>query len=380
MVLGIDCSRYAAEKPTGVETYTDRVVDGFIDRADQLGYQEIRLYVRSAPQVEQLLYKIEKSGQKTLKVVLIEKKRLWTLVWLSWEMIRNQIDVLFVPSHTLPFMLPRRSVMTVHGLEALLFPKAYSIVQNLYQRFSLFWAGVQGTKLIAVSESVKKDLVKYFQLPEDRIQVVYNGFDRGPEKGTKVSDGTEVKPMIDGDYVLSVARLEERKNQLRLISAFESLAAEFPALKLVLVGPDGMGSKAIREAAEKSPVKDRITIPGYQHRETVQGLIEHAQIFAYPSLAEGFGIPVLEAFDASTPVLTSKGSAMEEIGGDGAVYVDALSVESIASGLKSLLMDKALVKKNVQEGKKRVEFFFWGKCVEETVGIVKSFFVEKPSA
>ena len=379
MILGIDCSRYAAEKPTGVETYTDRVVDGLIARADQLGFQEVRLYVRSAPQVEQLLYKIEKAGQKTIKVVLIERGKLWTLVWLSWEIIRNPIDVLFVPSHTLPILVPRYSVMTVHGLEALLFPQAYTVIQRLYQRFSIWWGKIQGTRFVAVSEAVKKDLIKFFAIEKSRIQVVFNGFDRGPEKKPKGSEDAEMKPMIEGDYILNVARLEERKNQLRLVQAFESIAVEYSQLKLVLVGPDGMGAKAIHDLAEKSSVKDRIIIPGYQHRETVQGLMEHAQVFAYPSLAEGFGIPILEAFDAGVPVLTSKGSAMEEIGGEAAVYVDALSVESIVTGLKSLLSDKALVKKNVLEGKQRIELFSWEHCVEGTVAVVKSFFVEKPS-
>jgi|CXWL01.1.fsa_nt_gi glycosyltransferase involved in cell wall biosynthesis len=378
MILGLDCSRYAAEKPTGVETYTDRVVDGIIARADLLGFKELRCYVRSAIQVEQLLYKIEKFGQKTVKVKLIERKNLWTLVWLSWEMIRAPVDLLFVPSHTLPFFIPRYSLMTVHGLEALLFPQAYTVTQRLYQRFSIWWGKVQGTKLVAVSEAVKKDLLKFFVMGKDRIQVVYNGFDR-VETNEKSPPVEETKPMIEGDYILNVARLEERKNQLRLIQAFEAIAVEFPELKLVLVGPDGMGAVAIHAAVEKSAVKDRIVVPGYQHRETVQGLMEHAKVFAYPSLAEGFGIPILEAFDAGTPVLTSKGSAMEEIGADAAVYVDPLSVESIAAGLKSLLTDKSLVKKNVESGKKRMELFSWEHCVEGTVAVLKSFFVEKTS-
>src|SRR3990172_10837878 len=98
MILGIDCSRFVLPQPTGVEIYTDRVVEGIVSRADHLGYDEVRLYAKAAAEVEKLLDLIEEYGQKNVKVKLIDHQRFWTALWLSWEILWNRPDVLFVPS------------------------------------------------------------------------------------------------------------------------------------------------------------------------------------------------------------------------------------------------------------------------------------------
>ena len=362
MILGIDCSRYAASQMTGVEVYTNRVIEGILARAGSLGYEEIRLYVKNHHQVEQLKRLTGQVGQSVLKVQLIERGRGWTLLWLSWELFRQPVDVFFVPSHTLPLWLPRKSLLTVHGVEALLFPLAYSWVQRWYQWFAIWWAKKRQVHLMAVSRAVKKDLIKYFGIDKQDISVVWNGFDRKEKRGKK--ELQERKDLLEGEYVLHVGRLEERKNQLRLVEAFEKIAPEFKKLQLVLVGPDGLGSQKIHQKVEQSPVKDRIYMAGYLDRDIVQTLLEKATIFAFPSLAEGFGMPVLEAMDAGVPVVTSKGSATEEVGGEAVVLCDPLSVESIADGLRQFLMDEKLRSQKVREGKKRIEVFSWERCVE----------------
>lgn len=370
MILGIDCSRFAAERPTGVELYTNHLVEGIIAQADALGYDEIRLYVRNAQQLERLLYLIETSGQKTLQVRLIERPYLWTLVWLSWEILRRPTDVLFVPSHTLPLVVPKRSLLAVHGVEALLFPQAYSLLQRWYQQFSLWWAKRKGAELIAVSETVKRDLLRIFQISAEMVTVVFNGAEGLKGEKRKIKD-ENVKALIEGKYVLHVGRLEERKNQLRLMEAFEQIAVEFPKLQLVLVGGDGYGAEKIHARVEGSSRKDRLHLTGYLGRDLVQQLMEKAELFVYPSLAEGFGIPILEAFAAGVPVLTSQGSATEEVGGGAVVLCDPLSVESIVGGLRKLLTDEALRNQKIRDGKKRLDLFSWDRCVDETMKILK---------
>lgn len=362
MILGIDCSRYAASQLTGVEVYTDRVTEGVLAQAGSLGYQEIRLYVKTQHQVEQLKKFTGQVGQSVLQVRLIERQRAWTLVWLSWELIRHPIDVLFVPSHTLPFFLPRKSLLTVHGVEALLFPKAYTWMQRMYQWFSIWWAKRHKTRLIAVSKAVRKDLMTFFGIEKERVSVVWNGFDRKEKRGKK--DLQERRDLLEGEYILHVGRIEERKNQLRLVEAFEKIAPEFKKLQLVLVGPDGLGAQKVKEKVEHSSVKDRIYMAGYLDREIVQTLLEKATVFAFPSLAEGFGMPVLEAMDAGVAVLTSKGSATEEVGGEAVVLCDPLSVDSIAEGLRQLLSDEKLRNQKIREGKKRIDLFSWERCVD----------------
>ena len=362
MILGIDCSRYAATQPTGVEIYTDRVIEGLLSQAGSLGYQEIRLYVKNLYQAEQLKKFTDQVGQNVLKVQMIDRQKFWTLLWLTWELVRRPIDVLFVPSHTLPFLVPRRSLMVVHGIEAMLFPKAYTWFQSAYQKFSLWWAKKNNTALIAVSEAVKTDLVAFFGFNKKQITVVWNGFDRKEKRGKK--ELKERQDLLEGDYILHVGRLEERKNQLRLVEAFEKIAGEFTKLQLVLVGPNAYGAQKIHQRIDASPVKDRIYLAGYLDRQIVQTLLEKAHIFAFPSIAEGFGMPILEAMDAGVPVLTSKGSATEEVGDGAVVLCDPLSVDSIAGGLKQLLTDEKLAAQKVRDGKKRIDLFSWERCVD----------------
>lgn len=360
MILGIDCSRYHLPNPTGVEKYTNRLVEALISQLGSLGYDEIRLYCQRPEQELALKELLEKNAQTQAKIVLIPKLHFWTLLHLSIELYRHPIDLLFVPSHTMPFVIPKKSLLTVHGFEALTYPEAYSIIQSLYQQVMLWHSKWLGTGYIAVSNAVKEDLKKFFVMPEKRITTIYHGYER--VKKSK----EERKPLVEGDYILHIGRLEERKNQCRLIEAFESIAQEHKKLFLVLVGGDGYGAKKIHQKVEKSSVKDRVHLTGYQDEEMIFQLLEKAKVFAYPSLSEGFGMPILEAFDAGVPVLTSKGSATEEITGDSGLLCDALSVESIAQGLKILLSDDSIRQEKIRRGKKRLEQFSWERCVEET--------------
>jgi len=374
MILGIDCSRFDLEKPTGVEVYTDRVVEGIIKQADSLGFEEVRLYAKTAEQVEKLLFLTEKWKQGTVQVKLINWPYLWTLGGLSWELLRRKVDVLFVPSHTIPLVVPKQVLWTVHGIEAVTFPQAYSVWQKYYHLFALWWAKRKQVKMIAVSKAVKKDLLDKAAVNGDLLDVIYNGYDDVSQiKDQKPKE--KRKHLVEGDFILNVGRLEERKNQLRLIQAFEKIVvdAEYKKLKLVLVGPDGFGAEKIKEYVEKSEWREGIYLTGYQDREMVQDLMRRAKLFAFPSLAEGFGIPILEAFSLELPVMTSKGTAAEEIAGGAAVLCDPLDVDDISEKIKELLKSRKLRKEKIELGISQLEKFGWDKCVEALVQVLKNY-------
>lgn len=367
MILGIDCSRYAAEQPTGVEVYTDRLVEGLLEQLPNLGYEQVRLYVRTPFQLEKLLRLTEEAQLKNVEVVLIERQKFWTLIGLSWQLLWHPVKVLFVPSHTLPSFTPRKSLLTVHGLESYHFPEAYSWFQRFLQSRNLAYARRKGTRLMAVSKAVRDDLLAFAGIPSDQVEVVWNGFDKPQMKALP-----DVKDVVKGEYLLSVGRLEERKNQRRLVQAFDIVAEQHPKLSLVLVGPEGQGVEEVRAQVEASPYRDRIVLAGYQERPMVQALMQKAKILCYPSLAEGFGIPILEGFAAGVPVLTSKGSACEEVAGEAAVLVDPLVVASIVKGLEKALNDESFRKELVKRGKAWMQSFSWDRCVKETADILKA--------
>ena len=278
MILGVDCSRMSQENPTGVEHYTNHLVKGLVESSQKLGYQSIRLYVKNAQQLQQLLQMTERNA--LCEVVLISTKRLWTLWGLSKELFKRPVDVLFVPSHVLPLVVPQKSFLTVHGVEALLYPKAYTFFQRWYQRFGIWWASKKKAECICVSQAVKSDVQRFFHFQESQMHVVYNGFQKPSDEQLDQKSDLKNFSFLNHPYVLNVGRLESRKNQSRLIKAFEGLADEFADLQLVLVGPDGVQAKAIKEQVKNSDVSSRMYLLGYQSQPKVYALMKHAEIFA----------------------------------------------------------------------------------------------------
>jgi glycosyltransferase involved in cell wall biosynthesis len=171
--------------------------------------------------------------------------------------------------------------------------------------------------------------------------------------------------------VLHVGAVQKRKNIVRLAKAFEQMP---PDWRLVLVGSCGFGSGEILHQIEKSPVRDRIEVPGYVSATTLANYYARAGIFAFPSLDEGFGIPILEAMAWGIPVLTSNRAALPEAGGDAALYVNPFSIEELASALRSLARDEELRKTLAARGALRAVDFPWERAVEQTAGIYRDLF------
>ena len=363
MLVGIDASRYGREKATGVELYTNKVIDGLLG---QIGKSDVvwRFYVAHEWQVE----KLHKFLSDKVEIRLIKRKRLWTQMGLAKEMKNDPPDLLFVPSHVLPRICPEKSVVVIHGLEALSFPKAYSVFVRKYQKITTQDAVKKASKLIAVSKAVKEDLKKYFDCPEEKIEVVYEGAHPSATLGT-FGERQERK---EKGVILSVGRVEERKNQLRLVKAFKAFHEEKPDWKLVLVGPDGYGAEKVYNFLKKQSVEFQkaVELKGFQEHDEVMKFLADASVFAYPSLAEGFGLPILEAMSAGTPVLTSRGTACAEIGGEAVLQVDPLDVDDILRGLKEITSDENLRKTLVKKGHERVKEFSWEKCVDQIYSLL----------
>ena len=399
MLVGVDASRYGQEKATGVELYTNKVIDGLLKR---VGDSDVvwRLYVAHEWQVE----KLHGFLSNKVEIRLIKRKRLWTQVGLAKEMKKDPPDLLFVPSHVLPRICPKKSVVVVHGLEALSFPKAYSGFVRKYQKMTTKYAVKKTSKLIAVSKAVKGDLMNYFDCPEEKIEVVYEGAQERRERREReeregkvilsvgrVEERREREGKVilsvgrveerrerrereerEGKVILSVGRVEERKNQLRLLKAFKLFFEGNPNWKLVFVGPDGYGAEKVHAFLKKQSAEFQkaVELKGFQGHEEVMRLLAGASVFAYPSLAEGFGLPILEAMSVGTPVLTSRGTACAEIGGEAVLQVDPLSVDDILRGLREITGSDQLRSGLVEKGHKRVKEFSWDKCVDQIYRIL----------
>jgi glycosyltransferase involved in cell wall biosynthesis len=215
--------------------------------------------------------------------------------------------------------------------------------------------------------------VTAYGIPSAKITVVYPGFDAALEPIHDAQALAEVRARygISGDYILFIGRIQPRKNLTHLIEAFARIAAVDQGLTLVLAGPQGWLSEPIVAQVGARGLTGRVSFPGYVAAEDKAALISGARLFAYPSLYEGFGFPVLEAQACGTPLLTSTTSSLPEVAGEGGLLVDPQDVDAIAEGLDRLLQDVELRKRLVARGFENLKRFSWTRAAQQVSHIIE---------
>jgi len=357
MLIGIDASRANKKWKTGVEWYSYYLIQE-LKKIDQ---QNRYFLYSDRPLVGDLARCPQNFFEKILSWPL---SRFWTLGRLSLEMLfGKKPDTLFVPAHTLPLVNPKNAVVTVHDIGFERFPSAYSWVDKLYHRVSIRIIKRAARKIITVSEFSKKELQDVYQIPARKIAVVYNGFE--PIRNENLELSEELKQKINGPYLFFIGRLEEKKNVARVVEAFAQLRRS--DLKLVLAGKPGFGFERIEKIIAKNNLQDRVVILGWTDQQQIPALFANAEVFVFPSLYEGFGIPVLEAMDVKCPVLTSNTSSLPEVAGDAAYLVDPENVQEIVAGLQKILSDQDYRASLVARGLEQVKKFSWEKCARQTL-------------
>lgn len=360
--LGLDGSRAFLKYRTGIEEYSYQVIKHLREEVpdDIL----VRLYVRKkiafeGGKVSWKLPDIDFTLPSNWQVKGLWAPRFWTQIRLSLEMLFYPVDTLFIPAHTVPALHPRSTVVVVHGLEYEVSPESYSLWERFYMRASIRFSVWAAKKVIAVSENTKKDLQALYKVSPSKIQVVYEGFI--PQSYMNVSKKNNI---------LFIGRLEERKNVIRIIEAFEQLQDQVSGrYTLQLAGKPGFGYEKIKTTLESSLWKKNIEELGYITEKQKNTLLQEAKAFVFPSLYEGFGLPVLEAQAAGTPVITSNTSSLPEVAGEAAYFVNPQSSEELAEQLKKLLfLPYVQYQELVEKGYKNLERFSWQKCAKELVG------------
>jgi glycosyltransferase involved in cell wall biosynthesis len=257
--------------------------------------------------------------------------------------------------HGLNQRLPRlwrgRAVATFHDLFVI--TGEYSTPQ-FRARFTAQarQAAKRADAIIAVSAFTKRQVVELLDIEPSRVHVIHHGL-------RPLAYGSEIRENV----VLNVGAIQTRKNIARLVEAFEALD---PPWRLVLAGAFGYGAGAIRDRIERSPARDRISVLGYISATELASWYARAAIFAFPSLDEGFGMPLLEAMSAGVPIVTSSTSALPEVAGNAALLINPLDTEGLSRALRLLAADRELRQELVRAGQVRVREFSWEKAVRET--------------
>jgi len=311
------------------------------------------------------------------------KTKSFPLMWMqtrfAYELFCETYDKLFLPVQAAPLFVPSATevTVTIHDLAFRRYPETFPKWDLWKINFLLDVAIRRSQKLIAVSQSTKNDLLYFFpRLKEGRIRVIHHGFD-ADFFGAKLSLENIKKVLsnyqlsVDG-YILYVGALQPRKNLARLIEAFNVAKKSFSEMKLVLAGEAAWLSEPIFVAREKSPYKNDIILTGKVSFEELRALYQGARCFAFPSLYEGFGLPVLEAFASFLPVLLADNSSLREVGGNAALYVDALSMRDIAEKLTRLWSEEKLRAELVAKGQEQLKKFSWNRCAKETLEYIQS--------
>jgi glycosyltransferase involved in cell wall biosynthesis len=298
---------------------------------------------------------------------------IWEQVRLPRALDKLRIDVLHSTHHTLPLAGVRCCrVVTVHDVTFLRMPERYPPARRLYMQTLTRLSARFADAVIVPSNTVRDDVRRLLGVPYSKIAVVYEA--AGPQyrpidKETALAVAREYG--IEAPYVLSVGSLEPGKNRARLFRAMRELRDGGTEFRLAVVGQRAWRYEEELALVEQLGLSDRIVLPGYVKAKHLPALYAGAEAFAFPSLYEGFGLPVLESMACGVPVLTSNVSATAEVAGDAALLVDPTSVGAIRDGLRRLLDDADLRADLARRGIERAGHFTWVRAAEETRAVYR---------
>ena len=286
------------------------------------------------------------------------------------KLSRIRADLYHAPHYVLPFMTPCRSVVTVHDVIHLLFPQYLpSQFAKHYARYMIARALDKAEIVMTVSRASKRDLMGFFEVDENKIRVIPNGIDPGMLRGLEPEelDRTRQRFQLTGRNALFVGNIKPHKNVERLIASFARVREDssFADLGLIVVGDEISKYPALRRAVERHNVRAHVRFFGFVPERTLVALYRAADVFVFPSLYEGFGLPPLEAMANGTPVVTSKISSLPEVVGDAAITVDPYNVDEIADAMRKVLTDESLRERLVHNGRLRAERFSWEEAVSQ---------------
>lgn len=338
LLLGLDATYTLDPQPTGVSVYSKEILLG-LARLDP--FLPVRAYYRP--------HRFRRAIQQPLEPNIARR------VLTDW--IAPAVQVFHGLNQRLPRRIRQRSVVTFHDLFVL--TSEYS-TPDFRARFAEFArdAARRADLIITVSEFTASQVSDLLKVEASRIRVVPHGVRPPPSVGAVARE----------KMVLHVGALQSRKNIVRLVEAFEQMP---PDWRLVLAGGAGYGAESILARIAASSGSNRIAVTGYVSEAALEELYQKAAILAFPSLDEGFGIPILDAMARGVPVVTSRRSATQEVAGDAALLVDPTDVSQLAAALRQIADDDALRGRLVEQGLDRVKKFDWDTAVRKTRAVYK---------
>ncbi|MFC1959441.1 glycosyltransferase family 4 protein [Chloroflexota bacterium] len=309
---------------------------------------------------------------KTLAARLgaLQQDLLWGQILLPWQTARQKIDLLHVPTGLAPVVPTSPIVLSILDVLVLTMPENFPKWQRTYSRMVLPRVARQASMILTISEFSKQEIIKQLDVPPERVAVTYLSV--SPEfkpQGPVVVESILDPNILNTPFILAVGTLEPRKNITRLVEAFARLKKKGYPHKLIHVGGKGWLYDEIFEAVHELNLVNDILFLGRQPLATLVALYNKATVLVYPSLMEGFGLPVLEAMNCGCPVVTSNVSSLPEVIGDAGIQVDPLDTRQITTAIEQVLDNEELAAQMRQKGLLRAREFSWQRCAQETIDV-----------
>jgi glycosyltransferase involved in cell wall biosynthesis len=353
VLIGIDASRAARPRRTGTEAYAWEVIAALLRRPEDDRY---RLYLDRPPGPD-----FPTSDRAEPRV--IPSPRLWTHWRLAEELARRRPELLFVPSHVIPWRCPVPAVATVHDVGYLWHRTAYSPLAWLLLHLGTLQNVRAARRLVVDSQATARDLGAHFGVAPERMRVAYLGGPAPREVAIDVS--VLARAGLDRPYFLFVGTLQPRKNLPRVIQAFARLRGKSDGGSgplLALAGAAGRSVPALRSLVARLGIADRVRWLDYVPSADLPTLYAASAAFVFPSHYEGFGLPALEAMAWGAPVVTASTSSLPEVVGDAGLLVDPYDVAGLSAAMGRLLDDSSLRERLIAAGRARAAGFTWDRC------------------
>ncbi len=373
MRIGIN-GRLLLKEKTGVGNYTENL------------YRHLK---KILPEDEILLYDDERKNELLYPPLQKIQKR-WIrkplyLLWLNFLfpslLKKDGVDLLHSPNFTPPLHLNIKSVVTFHDMVFFKFPELRD--SYLYWKYSVKITPILAKvadRVIAISESAKKDILEYLPIDEGKIDVVYEGVEDSfrPIYDQENLEDCRKRYNLPSKFILSLGAIEPRKNLINLVKAYANVLkvnSQLSEIKLVIAGKRASGYAELLKTIKDLSFQDQIIFTGYIPEADLPLIYNLAKVLAFPSLYEGFGLPPIEAMACGIPVLVSNIPALREVVGDAGGLVNPLDTGDIAKSLYNLLTDSALYSKMRGRGLSRSKFFSWERCARETLKVYEKTLV-----
>lgn len=350
------------EKPRGVGVYLNNLIASLTKINEENEYYVFYGEWMGA-------YEFTKLNNSNVKLIPVKCPRnkilrnLYQILVFPFVVLRYKVDIVHIPDTSPVLFKTTKVVSTIHDLAEFVYPQKYSKVQAFCRKLIVRNQTIFSDKIISISNYSKKHIVEKFNIPDDKVSMIYNGVNLEKFYHESTQDSLEKFNIKPQKYFLYVGEIERTKNVPAIILAYSKISKLIDH-KIVICGKSGNDMINVQDLITDD-IKENIVFTGYVTDTELRELYSHSAAFVFPSLFEGFGLPILEALSCDTLVITSNRTSLPEVGGEAVLTFDPTKIEELAD----LMLQVSLNRNNFdypQQRKKQVESFSWEKCAIET--------------